>query len=156
MARRVVGNKAFFKLEGVQAVQDAIKETITYTQAHAIKEVYLTAAKVLANEIRSRAPFRANEQRYGKKTAWLHTRDAIVIGGVKNNEPNVLVMINRRKAPQSWWYEYGTPKHPRQPARPFFRPAITAQRATIKALISDGLKAAITDPDNFTRVRPLL
>jgi HK97 gp10 family phage protein len=51
--------------------------------------------------------------------------------------PDVLVGVNHKKAPHSHLVEFGTVK---MQAQPFMRPAITATRGKVIAIVADGMK----------------
>lgn len=155
MATRAVGNKAFWKLEGVQSVELAARETITYTQGLAIKKVYVKAAVIVRDAVVRAAPYRPRTRTVAlSRRKWPHTREVVVIGGARNpNYANVLVMIDIKKTPQAYWYEFGTVK---QAPRPFFRPAIRAVRSQVKAILSAGIEEALTNPNNFSTSRRIV
>jgi HK97 gp10 family phage protein len=51
--------------------------------------------------------------------------------------PDVLVGVNHKTAPHNHWLEFG---NVRTKAQPYLRPAITATRAKVIAIVADGLR----------------
>jgi HK97 gp10 family phage protein len=91
-----------------------------------VKRVLMGGALVVRDEAKDLVPVR---------TGLL--KDSIFAAYGDDSKPDVLVGVNHRRAPHSHLIEYGTVK---MQAQPFMRPAITATRGKVIAIVAEGLK----------------
>ena len=121
-------------------------EILDRTTGRKAKEVYMMAGLVLRDEARDLAPIIKKNPKNPK--AWQLPgvlKKAIFAAYGKESEPNVLVGVNYKIAPQAHWIEYGTS---RIPAQPYMRPALTATRAKCVAIIAEGFRGIIDEATN--------
>lgn len=123
----------------MEEARSTIAHVLDRTELIALKEVFFNAGMVLKNRLDVVAP----EPSKGNKAFPSGTlRRGIFISGGKQGKSNVLVGIGGKGGANylAIWSEYGTFK---QPARPFFRPAVLATRAEMADIIANGIKDAM-------------
>lgn len=119
------------RFEGLEEIERRLSAVIDRTTGAAAKEVYLKAGLKLRDKARELAPI---------KTGAL--RKSIFAARGDENKQNVLVGVNYKIAPHAHLIEYGTV---RAPAHPFLRPAVSATKDEMRAIIRDGLEKIIED-----------
>jgi HK97 gp10 family phage protein len=134
MARSVIGGnqnsisadvRKGFRIDGLKDIQDRLARIVSNVTGREMKAVYVEAAGIVADDIRARAP---------EDTGLL--KRAIFVGSGDLNKPNALVGVGYRKAPHAHLVEYGTVK---MAARPFVRPALSANGPQVAEFIRAGL-----------------
>jgi len=139
MARRLAINKATLRkysnldVAGYGEMVGKLNNVLDKTAAENLKSVFMAAGRVLQRNAKSNAePHR--------KSGRLEANIFVAEG--KPDKPNILVGVTFKKAPEGRWLEYGTS---RQPARPWWRPAVTASKPEMARVITDGMKKTIDD-----------
>lgn len=106
-----------------------------------LKRVFMGAALVLRDEARDLAPIIKSNPKNPKPWQAPGTlKSAIFASYGKDTDPNVLVGVNYKRAPQAHWIEFGTSDTPPQP---YMRPALTATRPKCVAIIAEGFQGVI-------------
>lgn len=116
-------------IEGLDETLQNIANVLDKTSAEQLKGVYLKAGQVLRDRAKQNAPYRTGT-----------LQGAIFAARGKPEKSNVLVGVNRKKAPHGILLEYGTS---RMRPRPFFRPAITETRPQMTEIIVNGFMEAV-------------
>jgi len=134
MARSIIGGnqnsvsgdvRKGFRIDGLKEIQANLAKIVDGVTGAQMKKVYLQAAGIIADDARSRAP-----------EATGRLKRAIFAGAGDANKPNALAGVSARKAPHGRLVEYGTAH---MPARPFLRPALSANGPQVAAAIRSGL-----------------
>lgn len=139
MGRRLAINKASLRkysnldVAGYGEMVDNLNNVLDKTGAENLKGVFMAAGRVLQAKVRANAEPHIKSGRLSAN---------IFVAEGKPDKANVMVGIAHAKAPEGVWLEYGTS---RQPARPFFRPAVTASKPEMARIITDGMKKTIED-----------
>ena len=112
MAKSVLTPGRIKKIEGldqtiknVKSLQGDLSLQGARDVARNVKGVYMRGAIQIRDAERSFAPY--NEERPANKKG-THLRDAIVAAYGREDKPNVIVTVDRRKAPHAWLLEHGT------------------------------------------------
>lgn len=120
------------QVDGLPELKRAIRAMAEAGRTVEAKRLYLQAGAVLRDAARQLAPYNPRRKR------GTHLRDAIFVGGGPLSKPDVLVGVNRRKAPHAWIVEFGRRGWV---GKPYWRPAISSTKRTILDMISRGLCA---------------
>jgi HK97 gp10 family phage protein len=140
MARRIITPKGkSVRLEGLPELQAKISAIIDRSTGREVKKIHMGGALVLRDEARDLAPI-LQKPKKGRVAGLL--RSAIFAAYGKESTPDVLVGVNYRIAPHAHWLEFG---NVRIPAQPYMRPAITATRSKIVAVIAEGYRKLLID-----------
>jgi len=139
MARRIAINKAGLRkysnldVAGYNELIGNLNNVLDKTSAENLKGVFMDAGRVLQrNAEANAAPHR--------KSSRLEANIFVAPG--KEDKANILVGVKFKKAPEGFWLEYGTS---REPAQPWWRPAVTASKPEMARIITDGMKKTIED-----------
>lgn len=132
--------KKAFRIEGLSEALDNVAKVIDSVSGRDVKELFFSTGKVIADEIKERAPVDRGV-----------LRDAVFVGRGDMNRPDVLVGVSYGKAPHAHLIEYGTEQRYHKGgkyvgyvnAQPFVRPAIDASSQQVKRQIIDGLKQIV-------------
>ena len=144
----VVGRSAAFKWEGVKELQNVFQTMAQMIGPDAmgdardqLKDAFMTPAQAIRDEAIDLAPIRAmNEKGHHEPPGTL--RSAILATKGRPDIPGVVVYVDAKVAPYAGFVERGTSK---MGAQPFFRPAISAVKPMVAAMIADGLKRLIEE-----------
>lgn len=142
MARNAVtaGGKAA-RLEGLPELHAKIAHILDRAAGNEAKQVWMKAALVLRDEARDLAPIIQIPKPNPRPWQVPGTlKSAIFAAYGDPAKPNVIVGVNYAKAPQAHWIEYGT-SH--SAAQPYMRPALTATRSMMVAIIAEGYRGLI-------------
>lgn len=139
MANQVLTAK-LVRVEGIDELVRNVAKILDRTKAEKLKDTFMVAAKIVRDEVKDLAPVRKVPAGLigGRKPGFL--REQIFAAPGDPRQPNVLVGVS--KAFYGALLERGTSK---MSARPFFRPAIVASRATAARVIGDGLRKVIDE-----------
>src|SRR6266436_757990 len=134
MAQSVVtsGSKAF-QVEGLDELKTAVAGILDRASAENLKDVSMQGAQLLLQEFRATAPV-------GKPPDDKHPgsfRDSAFLSKGDPLKPDVLFIIDTKKAPHAHFVEYGTSKM--APMHPI-RSAVNSTRSSITGLIADGFR----------------
>lgn len=142
MARKAV-TKRGAELAGLPELHAKMALIIDRVTGQRIKQVWMKAALVLRDKAVSLAPIIKIPRRNPRPWQVPGTLKASIYAAYGDPEkPNVLVGVNYKKAPQAHWIEYGTKSIPPQP---YMRPALTATRAEMTAIIAEGTREVIEE-----------
>lgn len=119
------GVRKGFRIDGIAEIQANLAKIVNGVTGAEMKGVFVKAAGIIADDVRGRAP-----------VATGRLKRAVFVGAGDANKPNALVGISARKAPHGRLVEYGTVH---MPARPFLRPALSANGPQVAAAIRSGL-----------------
>lgn len=131
-----------WNVQGLNEAYQKLENILTATTAQHLKKVFMEAGAVGFEAVYQKAPY---DEHHRENSPFLHIRDAIFLGAGSPDEPNVLLGVNYRKAPQALWLTLGTV---RMPARPFFQPALATVKMQMGTIIAEGIKQAIEDAAN--------
>jgi HK97 gp10 family phage protein len=163
VARRVVTSRGrAVRIEGLPELQDKLADLIDRATAKEVKKIWMQAALELRDEARNNAPVAKEPIKHYEKG---ETPRLIMPGALKSaifaaygaqGKQDVLVGVNYKIAPHAHWLEFG---NSRIPPQPYMRPAITATRSTIVAIIADGYRKLLieggTIPEPSSRSGPV-
>ncbi len=124
------------KIDGIKELQDKIRAAQRFAESRKFKSALMEAARPLFEDMRRRAPYNPKRKR------GIHLREAIFLGPGDPDYPDVLVGVNQRKAPHARLLEYGTR---RMAPRPYFRPAVEANRFSTIARISEAIDKLLSE-----------
>jgi len=144
MARNALtrGGKAV-RIEGIAELQANIAKILDRAAGKEAKRIWMKAALVLRDEARDLAPVIREPKTHPKPWQVPGTLKAAVFAAYGDaSKPNVIVGVNYKKAPQAHWIEFGTSKIP---AQPYMRPALTATRSMMVAIIAEGYRSLIEE-----------
>ncbi len=140
MARRIITPKGkAVRLEGMAELQEKISQIIDRATGKDVKKIHMGAALVLRDEARDLAPV-LQKPKKGRVAGLL--RSAIFAAYGKDSVSDVLVGVNYKIAPHAHWLEFG---NVRIPAQPYMRPAITATRSKVVAVIAEGYRKLLIE-----------
>ena len=112
-------------IEGVDRLFDNLERIIDKTSAQELKSGFIEIAKPIQRQVQ-------NYARPHYKTGRLDANIFVTSGNPDKSD--VIVGVSFKNAPEGMWLEYGTS---RQPARPFFHPAVVS-------MIGDTARALVT------------
>jgi HK97 gp10 family phage protein len=124
------GARKGFAIDGLPELQASLAGMIDAMSAKEVKQVARGGGEIVADVIKREAPYDPNRKE------GIHLRDAIFVGGGKQDKPDVLVGVNLRKAPHGLLVEFGTTK--KQP-NPFFRRGVAQSGNAAAEHIERGL-----------------
>jgi HK97 gp10 family phage protein len=142
MARSAVTPKGkAVRIEGIPELQAKVALILDRATGNEAKKVWMKAALVLRDEARDLAPVIKIPKPNPRPWQVPGTLKAAIFAAYGDtSKPNVIVGVNYRKAPQAHWIEFGTSNIA---AQPYMRPALTATRSMMVAMIAEGYKALI-------------
>jgi HK97 gp10 family phage protein len=134
MARSAAGNAA--RIDGIPELQAKMAQIIDRASGPEAKKIWMKAALVLRDKARDLAPVIRIPK--PNPLPWQvpgTLKSAIFAAYGDPSKPYVIVGVNYHRAPQAHWIEYGTAK---AGAQPYMRPALTATRSLMVAIIAEG------------------
>jgi hypothetical protein len=124
------GARKGFAIDGLPELRKSLAGMINAVSAKEVKQIALGGGRIVASAIRQESPYDP------KRTEGIHLRDAVFLGGGKEDKPDVLVGVSLRKAPHGLLVEFGTTKT--QP-NPFFRRGVARSGNAAAEHIERGL-----------------
>ncbi len=154
---KAITQRGLLRIEGMQALLDAVVERMDRATAQSIKDIYVAAATKLTQRVRQNIAALPYSERLKEAL-----RSGVVINRGQDKKPNVLVGVSQKAGvkqlgrqrfmPNPYWFEHGTAMRVtsrgargRINATPFFRPAVLAARDDIRTTIADGMRSLLID-----------
>lgn len=122
-------------VDGVEDIKKAIAAQLDKFSGMAVKKVFMQGAMVIVREAQDLVPVKTGRLKGAILAAYGDPKKSNVLVGVKSRGP--------RGAPHAHLVEYGHGGPSPAGAHPFFRPAVTASRNTVAAVIAEGLKELV-------------
>lgn len=139
VSKPIIRKAGGFTVSGLQEAYQKVSDILTATAAKNLKTVFMNAGMVGYAAVLEAAPY---DEHHREKSPFMHVRDAVFLGAGDPGEPNVLLGVNYRKAPQALWLELGTVK---MAPTPFFKQAVNSVKMQMGGIIAQGIKDAIED-----------
>lgn len=136
--------KTSVKIDGIQELLRNCRE-VDQAVRDVLGEAVKAGADIVRDEARRRAPYKTGALHRGIKSeiTWDKNKSKAFAGAGMDREMND-IFVKHTKDGKRYYYpasiEYGTPY---APAHPFLRPALDNNKARVKQVVGDKVKAAI-------------